>query len=77
MKILGPLACATALALLIAASSQADPLQMARVTPDELTWRPAPTGAQNAILVGDPRKAGFYVYHARSQAGFAAALRLG
>src|SRR5207342_1118071 len=38
--------------------------------PDELTWRTAPTGAQHAILAGDPRAVGVYVYHARFPAGF-------
>jgi ChrR Cupin-like domain len=70
MQVLGRVACATALALFIAAAAQADPLQPARVTPDELTWKSIPTGAQHAILAGDPRKAGVYVYHARFPAGF-------
>ena len=70
MRIPGRVACATALALFMTAAAQADPLQPARVTPDELRWTLAPTGAQHAILAGDPRKAGVYVYHARFPAGF-------
>lgn len=64
------MACATALALFITAAAPADPLQPARVTPDELTWRPTWTGAQLAILAGDPRKAGVYVICMRFPAGF-------
>jgi quercetin dioxygenase-like cupin family protein len=70
MKILSRVACATALALFITAAAQADPLQPARVTPDELTWRPISTGAQVAILAGDPQKAGVYVICMRFPAGF-------
>ena len=67
---LGRVACAVALALCIALPAQGDPLQPARVTPDELTWRPTGTGAQVAILAGDPRSAGVYVIGMRFPAGF-------
>lgn len=70
MKVLSRVACAAALALFITAAAQADPLQPARVTPDELTWKPIWTGAQLAILAGDPQKAGVYVVCMRFPAGF-------
>jgi len=70
MKVLSRVARATALALFITAAAQADPLQPARVTPDELRWRFIPTGAQLAIVAGDPQKAGVYVLCMRFPAGF-------
>ena len=70
MKALSRVACAAALALFITAAAQADPLQPVRVTPDELTWKPIWTGAQLAILAGDPQKAGVYVVCMRFPAGF-------
>ena len=71
MKTLRRVAGATALALFItAAAAQADQLQPARVTPDELTWKPTPTGNQQAMLAGDPQKAGVYAYRTRFPAGF-------
>src|SRR6185295_8803138 len=75
MKVLSRVACATTLALFITVAAQADPLQPARVTPDELRWRPIWTGAQLAgaqlaILAGDPQKAGVYVVCMRFPAGF-------
>ena len=70
MKVLRRVACVAALALFITAAAQADPLQPARVTPDELTWKPIWTGAQLAILAGDPQKAGVYVVCMRFPAGF-------
>jgi hypothetical protein len=70
MTALSRVAWATALALSIAAAAPAEPLQPARVTPDELTWRPAWTGAQFAVLVGHPEVAGIYVICMRFPAGF-------
>ena len=71
MKTLRRVAGATTLALFItAAAAQADQLQPARVTPDELTWKPTPTGNQQAMLAGDPQKAGVYAYRTRFPAGF-------
>jgi hypothetical protein len=59
MRILSRVACGTALALFItAAAVQADPLQAVRLTPEELTWKPTPAGAQRAMLAGDPEKVG-------------------
>ena len=65
MKTLSRVACATALALLIGAAVQADPLQPVRVTPDELTWKLTPAGTQQTIIAGDPQKAGVYVLRTR------------
>jgi hypothetical protein len=70
MKALSRVACAAALALCITAAAQADPLQPVRVTPDELMWKPIWTGAQLAILAGDPQKVGVYVAGMRFPAGF-------
>ena len=67
---LGRLVGAIAFALLIAAAAQAEPLPLARVTPDELTWNPTWTGAQLAVVVGHPRQAGVYVVSMRIPAGF-------
>jgi quercetin dioxygenase-like cupin family protein len=71
MRTLNRAACTTALALFFAAAAtQADPLPPARVTPDDVTWRPTPSGTQQAILAGNPRSAGICVYRARFPAGF-------
>ena len=70
MRALSRVAWATALALSIAAAAPVEPLQPARVTPDELTWRPTWTGAEFAILAGDPEKAETYVLSMRFPAGF-------
>jgi quercetin dioxygenase-like cupin family protein len=70
MKTLNRVACGAVLALLITAAAQANPLQPVRVTPDELTWKPNPAGNQQAMLAGDPQKAGVYVFRVRFQAGF-------
>ena len=70
MKTLSRVACGAALALVITAAAQADPLQPVRVTPDELTWKPNPAGNQQAMLAGDPQKAGVYAFRVRFQAGF-------
>jgi len=70
MSVLRRAAEATALMLLLITVAHAEPLQPARVTPDELTWRPAWTGAEFAILAGDPQQAGAYVLFMRFPAGF-------
>ncbi len=69
MKTLSRVVCGIALALLISAAVQGDPLQPVRVTPDELTWKLNPAGAQQAIIAGDPQKAGVYVLRTRLPAG--------
>ena len=69
MKTLRRVACGSALALLISAAVQADPLQPVRVTPDELTWKLNPVGLQQTIIAGDPQKAGVYVLRTRLPAG--------
>ena len=70
MTALSRVAWAAALALFVTAPAQAELLQAVRVTPDELTWRPAWTGAEFAILAGDPQQAGVYVLCMRFPAGF-------
>ena len=70
MRTLSRVACGTALALLISATVQADPLQPVRVTPDELTWKLNPAGNQQTIIAaGDPQKAGVYILRTRLPAG--------
>ena len=69
MKTLSRVVCGIALALLISAAVQGDPLQPVRVTPDELTWKLNPAGAQQAIIAGDPQKAGVYVLRTWLPAG--------
>lgn len=70
MKPLSRVVCATVLILLITVVAHADPLQPMQVTPDELTWKPTPGGNQRALLVGDPQKAGLYIYYTRYSTGF-------
>jgi quercetin dioxygenase-like cupin family protein len=69
-KLFRRVAAPTALALFLTASAHADPLQLVRMTPDELTWRPTWTGAEFAIVAGDLQKAGVYVIRLRFPAGF-------
>jgi hypothetical protein len=53
-----------ALALFVS-GARAEPLAVARFTPDEFTWERTLTGGQRQIIVGDDRKPGMYVYRAR------------
>lgn len=63
--------CASALALFVtAAFAQSEPLKPVRVTTDELNWVTGPTGNQNALIAGDPKKQGMYLYRARFSANF-------
>ena len=65
------IACVAALTLLAtAAFAQGEPLKPARVTPDELKWVPSPTGSTQALIAGDPKQAGTYVYRSRFPANF-------
>jgi len=52
------------------AFAQGEPLKQARVTPDELKWVASPTGNQQALIAGDPKQAGAYVYRTRFAANF-------
>jgi len=52
------------------AFAQGEPLKPARVTPDELKWVASPTGNQQALIAGDPKQAGAYVYRTRFAANF-------
>jgi len=52
------------------AFAQSEPLQAARLTPDELKWAPTSTGNQQAKIAGDPQKAGMYAYRTRFPANF-------
>lgn len=56
--------------LCLGTAAHADPLQPVRLTPGELTWRSAWTGAEFAIVAGDLQKAGVYVICMRFPAGF-------
>lgn len=67
------IACVSALALFVTgafAQSEREPLKAARVTTDELKWVPTPTGNQQALIAGDPKKNGMYLYRTRFQANF-------
>ncbi len=60
------IACASALALFVTgAFAQSEPLKAVRVTADEMKWVAGPTGNQNALIAGDPKKQGMYLYRAR------------
>lgn len=62
----GILRLTIALALLVpTASAQADPLTAGRLAPDDLKWEQGPTGNPRAILVGDDRKPGMYMYRGK------------
>ena len=52
------------------AFAQSEPLKAARLTPDELKWAPTSTGNQQAVIAGDPQKAGMYAYRTRFPANF-------
>lgn len=52
------------------ALAQGEPLKPARVTPDELKWVPGPTGNQQALIAGDPKQSGAYIYRTRFAAKF-------
>ena len=60
-----------ALALFVScASAQTEPLAAARLAPDELKWDQTPTGSQRAIIAGDDRKPGMYMYRTRFPANY-------
>jgi quercetin dioxygenase-like cupin family protein len=67
------LACAALLApLLWASGATATELNPAAVTftlPDKINWKVNPTGADNAVLLGDPAKEGLYIVLVRWHAG--------
>src|SRR5438045_8438887 len=57
---------AVALALFVTvASAQPESLRPLRVAPDQLTWTADPRGYEQALIVGDPGKAGVYVARLR------------
>jgi quercetin dioxygenase-like cupin family protein len=65
------IACAFALSLFVTgAHAQREQLEAKRVTTEELQWVTGPTGNQNALIAGDPKKNGMYIYRARFPAGF-------
>src|SRR5262249_8049588 len=56
-------AAASALALAMpSAAAELNPAALAYKLPDQIKWNPpSAAGSQNAVLVGDPSKPGFYV----------------
>ena len=52
------------------AFAQSEPLKAARLTPDELKWATSATGNQQAMIAGDPQKAGVYAYRTKFPANF-------
>ena len=62
-----------ALALLAALPlplAQGEALVPARLTPEELKWVTAPTGNAQAVVAGNQRDQGLYMYRTRFPAGF-------
>jgi quercetin dioxygenase-like cupin family protein len=62
-----------ALALLAALPlplAQGEPLVPARLTPGELKWVTQPNGNQQAVMAGNQKEQGLYVYRTRFPAGF-------
>jgi hypothetical protein len=60
-----------ALTLCAAATlAQGDPLVPSQVTPADLKWNTNPNGNQQAVIAGDPRKAGLYMTRTKFQANF-------
>jgi quercetin dioxygenase-like cupin family protein len=65
------IACAAALALIAtAAHAQHEPLKAVRITAAEMNWTTGPTGNQNVLIAGDPKKQGMYLYRTRFPANF-------
>ena len=62
--------CAAALVLFNTAAVAQSDLKQTRLTPDEFTWVPTPTGNLQALFAGDPKKAGLYAYRTRFPANF-------
>src|SRR5260221_5422976 len=58
-----PAATASALALTMpGAAAELNPAAVAYKLPDQIKWNPpSAAGVQNAVLVGDPSKPGFYI----------------
>ncbi|MCM3876406.1 MAG: cupin domain-containing protein [Thermoanaerobaculia bacterium] len=56
--------------IMAAASARSEPLEPARLTPDELKWAASPTGTTRANLAGDDKSPGMYAFRARFPANF-------
>ena len=65
-----------ALLVLVASTlvAQSGLMRAARYTPDELLWVRTPTGNYQAVIAGDPSKAGTYAYRTRYPANFRSAV---
>lgn len=65
--------CLAALALLSVLPHplvQGEAVLPVRLTPDELRWLPQPNGNQQAVMVGNQRETGLYMYRTRFPAHF-------
>lgn len=49
----------------LVAFAHGESLRPVRATPDQLTWARDPRGYEQALIVGDPTKAGMYAAHVR------------
>ena len=54
--------------------AEGGPMRGARYTPDEMLWVRTLTGNQQAVIAGDPSKAGMYAYRTRYPASFRSAV---
>ncbi len=53
----------------VAASGELNPAAVAFQLPDQIPWKLNPSGADNAVLYGDPAKPGLYIVLVRWHAG--------
>ena len=51
-------------------AARSEPLAPTRTTPDEFKWEQTSTGSQRALLAGDEKKPGMYMYRSRFPAGY-------
>jgi|SRR5262245_3327724 len=68
-----PALCMAALALFAVLPlplAQSEALVPARLTPEELKWMPQPTGTQQAVMAGNQKEQGLYMYRTRFPAGY-------
>ena len=69
----GPVLGLAALALLAAlpvSIARGESLAPARVTPEEMSWVAQPNGNAQAVIAGNPRETGLYMYRTRFPANF-------
>jgi quercetin dioxygenase-like cupin family protein len=69
----GPASCIVALLLLAAVLlpfAQGESLVPARLTPEELKWVTQPNGNQQAVMAGNQRETGLYMYRTKFPANY-------